>query len=132
MYSSEENQWPARTVSSSQGRILFESSWVDTTRVWRISVLSPEIRTSSGYRVGMRLDSLARAGTPLSVESEEGVFVVELSRDSVAATLDAASQNALVALSVAGRLASNVTPADLPAGSRIGELIVSKDCRTSR
>jgi hypothetical protein len=123
--SSEEAQWPAKVVPLARGkRILFESSWIDTTHVWRISTNSPGYKTARGYHVGMSLGDLRDRGEKLHFDYEEGYIVVTLSSEQIAFTPDDSTAKAFL----------NRSPTafdsleSLPHSARIKEFIVSGDC----
>ena len=66
-------RWPAKIVSlDSTTWVFVESSWADTTHVWRISTNSPRFRTRRGYRVGMKLGELISKGEHFTAEIAEG------------------------------------------------------------
>jgi len=122
---SEEAQWPAKVVPLARGkRILFESSWIDTTHVWRISTNSPGYKTARGYHVGMSLGDLRDRGEKLHFDYEEGYIVVTLSSEQIAFTPDDSTAKAFL----------NRSPTafdsleSLPHSARIKEFIVSGDC----
>ena len=48
-----DSQWPSKIAHlPGSTRITFESSWVDSAHVWRISTNSPAYHTPRGYAVG--------------------------------------------------------------------------------
>ena len=84
-----QTSWPGKVVTSSDGsRLLFEASWIDHRRVWRLSTTSSAYRTRSGLRVGSTVADVARTGQRLRLEFPEGVLVIALRSDSVAFEVD--------------------------------------------
>ncbi len=84
-----DTRWPARVVHLDDHRfVLFESSWADTARVWRISTTSPQYQTHRGVHVDMPLSTFKRGGEDLTMHFPEGRVVLGINRDSVSALLD--------------------------------------------
>ena len=93
----EDDRWPGKIVRLSDGQnVLLEASWADSAHVWRISTTSPQARTRGGVRVGTTAANIPAASGPLKAELPEGQLVVELTGDSVGATLDSASERELM------------------------------------
>lgn len=86
---SEGVEWPGRVIAIQPATyLLFESSWADSTRVWRISTNDSTFRTESGVRPGMSIAALRGLRLSLVVHLEEGSVVLDLGDDSVGAVLD--------------------------------------------
>ena len=84
-----DDGWPSKIVSLGNGEwITFESSWVDTTHIWRVTTNSPKYHTPGGARVGMSIDDLLRRHQKLEFSYPEGYVVITISRDSVSFLVD--------------------------------------------
>jgi hypothetical protein len=122
---SENERWPGKTLSLPTGGVLFESSWADTSRVWRITVSSPSIRTPGGYRVGTTLRALLDAGERVSVHEDEGYLTLDLDRERLGATLDSASE-AYVNSQPVSQEAPSVS--GIPSSAKLATLIAKANC----
>ena len=124
IFESEEVSWPAKIVSLADGgRVFLESSWIDSTRVWRLSTNSPSVRTRAGTRVGMTLDELPAATGPLSVRYPEGRLILMLEGDNTFALFDTATERGVYADTAL------LYPLErIPRTARIRELAVSRSC----
>jgi hypothetical protein len=81
--------WPSKIVSVDEtGWVLFESSWVDTTHVWRATTNSRRYQTPHGVRVGMSIGDLLRQKESMEFSYPEGYVVGTLVRDSVSFLVD--------------------------------------------
>lgn len=116
--------WPGRVVELRDGGLAeFESSWIDSTRIWRIGTVSRAVSTSSGLRVDDAVHSRP-AASPLRADLVEGQLVLELRGDTVAALVDTTSEGA-----ISKRPDYELDPmAALPPGATVRKLIVSGDC----
>ncbi len=84
-----DSRWPSKVVSlGSSEWMIFESSWIDTTHVWRIATNSPRYQTLHGARVGMSINDLLRHGDALEFSYPEGYVVITLHQDSVSFLVD--------------------------------------------
>src|ERR1051325_7348857 len=69
---SEGARWPAKIAHLERGTwVLFESSWADTTHLWRFSTNSPRFHTRRGYAVGARIGDLIAKGERFTAELAE-------------------------------------------------------------
>ncbi len=81
--------WPSKIVSLGNAEwALFESSWIDTTHLWRATTNSPRYRTAHGVRVGMSIDDLLQRQERMEFSYPEGYVVATLARDSVSFLVD--------------------------------------------
>lgn len=88
-----DSQWPARIIRFGDGTwLLFETSWADTTHVWRFSTNSPRFRTRRGYHVGTRLGELVARGERVTAELAEGQVGFELVSEKIGFEADARSE----------------------------------------
>ncbi len=97
MFEAEGSRWRGKVVPYEHGEITFESSWVDSLRIWRISTNSADVRTPKGYHANMTVGDLVAAGEHPSIALPEGEVLIVLEADSVGAnaigaTIDSASQ----------------------------------------
>lgn len=121
----DESRWPGRVITLARGgTAVFESSWADSARVWRISTDAPSVRTTHGAAVETAVGQLPAGSGPVAVELIEGQVVLSLIGDSVGAVVDTVAERALIEAS--GR--SGRAPA-VPPGARIRRLVVAGDCR---
>ena len=87
-----EPGWPSKVVSLGVGEeLVFETSWVDTVHVWRITTTSPRFRTRHGLRVGSTMAEVYATGDSVAFEYPEGILAVTLARDSVGLLVDDSS-----------------------------------------
>lgn len=130
---SEGESWPGRVVPRADGsRLLFESSWTDTTSVWRASTDSREVEGPGGLRVGAAVADVVAAGEPATVSEPEGILVITFARRGVAAEVDDSSAAAFF------RRDSGSVPADdrapeprldgLPRAARLRALVIAGAC----
>ena len=124
----DDSRWPGKLATlAGGGTATFESSWVDSARVWRISTDAGGVVTERGLRVGASIGTLPAGGRPVGVELPEGRLVLVF-RDSVAALVDSAAERDFHA-----RYDSHADPLRaLPAEARVEQLIVTGDCRSLR
>ena len=85
-------RWPGKVVKLGEGRRLFvEASFVDRTRVWRISTTSPAFVTASGLRVGSSFADVLAARERMSFTFPEGVPLVRLAGEGISFQVDDSS-----------------------------------------
>lgn len=121
----DSSHWPGRAATlASGGTVAFESSWLDTVRVWRISTDAPSVRTAHGASVGTAIEQLAAASGPVGLQLLEGQPVLSLAGDSVGALVDTAAERALVDARERGGRAPVVPP-----GARLRSLVAAGHCR---
>ena len=119
-----DSQWASKIAHlPGSTRITFESSWVDSAHVWRISTNSPAYHTPRGYAVGTLVSALVAKGEKLQFEYPEG-FLVITAGDSVPFLVDDAS-----AIAFFRRDYQRAPLQALDPNARIKELFVSGDCR---
>lgn len=124
---SEEVTWRGKVVRfSGGGRALFEASWADAQRVWKISTTSPAVTTSKGQHVGTRLAELKRAGEPLEIRIPEGRLIIILKGQGLGATVDSAAESAFMSNSEAS---DTLNPDALPSDARITSLFTLGGCQ---
>jgi hypothetical protein len=121
---SEGQKWPAKVVPLGRDRILFEGSWIDTTRVWRFSTTSRRYRTPHGYHVGMTLGDLLDRHEQLRFAYEEGYIVITLVSDQVDVLPDDATAREFLRRSPTAYDSLEA----LPRSARIKEIVVSGTC----
>lgn len=81
--------WPSKIAQlSTNEELIFESSWVDTVHVWRISTNSPHGHTRSGVHVGSTVAVVLATGDSLSFEYPEGILAITATPDSVGFEVD--------------------------------------------
>ena len=84
-----ETSWPGKIIRHADGsRLLFEASWVDHRRIWRLSTTGSAYRTRSGLHVGSTIADVVHTGQRLRFEYPEGILIVALRSDSVAFEVD--------------------------------------------
>jgi len=105
--------------------VLFESSWVDKSRVWTITATSPDVRTSRGYHAGMPLIALKAAGESLAVKVPEGRLLLVLIRDRIALTIDSSSEKRFFS---GEHLSGPLSIADVAADAQIRSLSTLGGC----
>lgn len=121
---SEGERWPAKLVALGDGGIaLFESSWTDTTHVWRFSTTSQRARTAHGARVEATVGELPAGSGPFRAEISEGAVRIVLAGDSVGARVDTASERAVQASSATDRDVLHALPE-----ARVIELVATGRC----
>jgi hypothetical protein len=110
------------------GSILFESSWADTSHLWRISTNSPRFESRSGLRVGSRVDKLLARGDSLEAEYAEGRLALYLPRDTVGFLIDDSSEAVF-----SRRFNDQDDPRRvLSPSAQIKYLVIVADCRSSK
>ncbi|SRR6266446_9510453 len=124
-----DSKWPSKVLQvGADGSILFESSWVDTSHVWRISTNSPRFESRSGLRVGSRVDKLLARGDSLEAEYAEGRLALYLPRDSVGFLIDPNSEAVF-----SRRFNEHDDPRRvLSPNAQIKYLVIVADCRSSK
>jgi hypothetical protein len=87
-----QTRWPAKIISIGAGEWLTaEASWVDDTRVWRLSTNSPGQATAFGLRVGSSIADVVAAGERLTFGFPPGRLVARLLDARLVAELDDSS-----------------------------------------
>lgn len=119
-----EDRWPARMAAVDSGVAVFAASPADTLRIWTISVTSPIVRSTRGYRVGQPIRLLLDAREPMSVLESEGQLVLELTNEGVSMSVDSASE----AQYFADDSSAPPSMARVPASATIRKLFVSGGC----
>lgn len=126
---SEGERWPAKlVVLGDGGTALFESSWMDTTSVWRFGTTSPHARTDHGAHAGARLGELPAASGPFAVEVSEGAVRIKLAGDGVGARVDAVAEHA----AQEGSATKGEARRAPPDSARVLELLAAGRCETRR
>lgn len=125
VFESEEERWRGKVARYGGGTLTFESSWVDSTRVWRITASSPDVLTERGYHVGMTVRDLLAAKESLTVEMPEGIVFLLLESEGIGLALDTASQAQFVRRVDPGS-ASRIQI--MSPDARIIEMTTSADC----
>ena len=122
-------RWPGKVAKLGEGQWLFvEASFVDRTRVWRISTTSPAFVTASGLRVGSSVADVLAARERMTFTFPEGVPVVRLSKEGISFQVDDSS-----AARFSRTWSGQGSPrAALPLSARIKRIIVSGRCRGGR
>jgi len=122
-------RWPAKVVKVGEGQWLFvEASFVDRTRVWRISTTSPAFVTAGGLRVGSSFADVLAARERMSFTFPEGVPVVRLPREGISFQVDDSS-----AARFSRAWGGQGSPrAAMPGSARIVRIVVSGRCRGGR
>lgn len=123
---SEGEKWAAKIARfGPRSSILFETSWSDTSHVWRITAIGPKFVSPSGYRTGMSLSDVRAKGKRLQFEYEEGYIIITPDSENLSLLPDDSSASAFLKRSP---LAFDSLAA-LPSTTRIQALVVSADCR---
>jgi hypothetical protein len=87
-----ESDWPGVVVHLGDHEwILFETSWLDRTHIWRITTNSSRYRTRRGYRVGTSVDELVRRGEKLNFDYPEGYLAIDIVSEDVGFQVDDSS-----------------------------------------
>ena len=88
----DETGWASKVVTMAHGEdLLFETSWVDTLHVWRISTTGSRFRTRAGLRVGSTIAEVLATGDSLEFGYPEGILTISLARDGVGLLVDDSS-----------------------------------------
>ena len=123
----DESRWPGRVATlAGGGTVDFESSWADSSRVWRASTTAREVRTTHGARVQDLVDNLPPESGPVAIEITEGQVVLRLAGNGVAALIDSGAERGMLAASE-----HDARPLVIPRGARIRRLVAAGDCRAS-
>jgi len=121
--------WPSKILTLSVGEdLLFETSWVDTIHVWRITTTGARFRTRRGLRVGGTIADVYATGDSVAFEYPEGILAISVERDSVGILVDDSSAAAF------WRRFNYVGDprAILDSGARIKSLSIGADCRSPK
>jgi len=120
-----DSHWPSKIAHLLDGtRIIFESSWVDSSHVWRINTNSRAYHTPRGYAVGTLVSALVEKGEKLQFDYPEG-FLVITAGDSVPFLVDDATAIAFFRHPDYQRTPLRA----LDPKARITEVFVNGDCR---
>jgi hypothetical protein len=124
-----EDGWPSKVVTFGPGEgLLFESSWIDTLHVWRISTTSSRFQTRSGLRVSSTIADVLATDDSLAFDYPEGILAISLTRDSVGFLIDDSSAAAFWR-----RFDYTGDPLNaLPRTARIKLLGIGGDCRSPK
>ncbi len=122
-------RWPGKVAGLGKGTWLFvEASYVDRTRVWRISTNSPAYATANGLRVGSTLRDVLAARERMVFSFPAGVLVARLIPAGVSFEVDDSS-----AARVYRTPGGQADPLGiLGRSARIKRIIVSGSCRRGR
>jgi hypothetical protein len=122
-------RWPGKIVKLGEGQWLFvEASFVDRTRVWRISTTSPAFVTVRGLRVGSPFADVLAARERMTFTFAEGVPVVHLPEEGISFQVDDSS-----AARFSRAWGGQGNPrAAMPGSARIKRIVVSGRCRGGR
>ena len=122
-------RWPGKVITLGQGgRILVEASYVDRSRVWRISTTSSAFATASGLHVGSSIADVLATGERMTFRFPEGYLVAHLTRAGVSFEVDDSS--AARFYRTWGGRGSPLSALDRSA--RIKRIFVSGGCRRGR
>ena len=87
-----ETRWPGKVVELQQKGLLFaEASWVDRTRVWRVTTTSAAFATADGLRVGSTVADVLAARERLAFRFPQGSLIARLSPSGIFVVFDSAS-----------------------------------------
>ena len=87
-----ETRWPGKYVELQQKGYLFaEASWVDRTRVWRVSTNSAAFATAGGLRVGATVAEVLAARERMAFRFPQGSLIARLSPSGIFVTIDSVS-----------------------------------------
>jgi len=79
----EDVTWIGKEILLSENEwIIVEASWIDSTRIWRITTNSPKYRTKNGYGVGDKMSKLKQSQNEISY-FDEGLSGFSLKSNSV-------------------------------------------------
>jgi hypothetical protein len=122
-------RWPGKIVKLGEGQWLFvEASFVDRTRVWRISTTSPAFATPSGLRIGSSFADVLAARERMTFTFPEGVPVVRLPTEGISFQVDDGS-----AARFSRTWGGQGSPRGaMPGSARIKRIFVSGRCRRGR
>ena len=125
LFDGEGATWIGKKVELLDGSAVFEASWSDSLRIWRITTTSPAVVTRSGVRVGLSLGELRRMSETIELRNPEGRLFLLLSASGVGAMIDSASERAYLQQHRPG---TTLDPAALPKEARLASLIVTGSC----
>ena len=121
-----ETGWHSKVVVLAPGEwILFESSWVDSLRVWRASTNSPRFRTRRQLRVGRSIGDVLATRDSLEFQYPEGYLIITLLPEDISFQVDDSSATAFWR-----RFQYQGNPLDaLSRTSQIKQFTIGGDCR---
>ena len=127
----EETKWAAKVVPLAAGRwILFESSWVDGSRVWRASTNSSFFKTRHGLRVGSSVRDVLATRDSLEFDYPEGYLVIVLVAEEIAFQVEDSSARAFWRRFSREQFKEGADPLrSLSPSARIKEFTIGKGCR---
>jgi hypothetical protein len=122
----DETGWASKIVVLAPDEwILFESSWVDSLRVWRASTNSPRFRTRRQLRVGRSMGDVLATRDSLDFQYPEGYLLITLVPEDISFQVDDSSATAFWR-----RFQYQGSPLDaLSRSARIKEFTIGGDCR---
>jgi hypothetical protein len=120
-----ETGWASKIVHVALGEwILFESSWVDSLRVWRVSTNSPRFRTRRQLRVGSSIRDVLATRDSLDFEYPEGYLIITVVSEGISFQVDDSS-----AVAFWRRFQYRGNPLDvLSRSARIKEFTIGAGC----
>ncbi len=84
-----ETRWPGKVVELRQKGYLFaQASWVDRSRVWRVSTTSQAFATAEGLRVGSTVADVLAARQRMVFRFPQGALIARLSPSGIFIALD--------------------------------------------
>ncbi len=123
---SEGVRWPAKIAHLDRATwVLFETSWADTTHLWRFSTNNPRLHTRRGYAVGARIGDLIAKGERFTAELAEGQLGLTIVSENIGVGIDSRAAAAFPFDWPAGADAT----ARLDPNARITVLAGGADCR---
>ncbi len=122
-------RWPGKVVGLGKGTWLFvEASYVDRSRVWRISTTSPAFTTANGLRVGSTTGDVRATRERMVFTFPAGGLVVRLPGAGISFEVDDSS-----AARVARAGGAQGSPlAALGRSARLTRIMISASCRRGR
>ncbi len=122
-------RWPGKIVPiGPAGRLFIEASYVDRSRVWRITTTSPSFATASGLKVGSTLAAVLALRDRLTFQFPSGYLVARMTKARISFQVDDSSASRFYR-TWGGR--GNPLQS-LDRSARIKLITVSGSCRQSR
>jgi hypothetical protein len=73
VFESEGVEWPGKVVIHPDGTYtVFETSWTDKNRIWRVSTTSKAIKIQTPYQVGDKVEQIQRDGYQFTFNEGDG------------------------------------------------------------